>query len=133
MSVLCQGCVGLENCVQRRNCTQFFRLVHCFYDADGVITEVFNADDITATNDKDDATAGINIADETKGTNGYVDMSKAVWTNRGDYYNNTAITLLMIQLHHIFGSKLTAQAHGAGMCMHFDSMLIFIYKLIPQF
>lgn len=58
-----------------------------FYDNSGVITEVFNSDNITATTDMEDATSGVNIADATKGTSVYVDMNKAVWTNRGDYYN----------------------------------------------
>lgn len=62
-----------------------------FYDKCGVITEVFNAEDLSATNDIENSTAGINIADETKGTSVYVDMNKAVWTNRGDYYNNAQI------------------------------------------
>ena len=62
-----------------------------FYDKCGAVTEVFNADNITVTNDKEDATANLNVADLTKGTSVYVDTNKVVWTSRGDYYNNTQI------------------------------------------
>ena len=62
-----------------------------FYNKAGVITEVYNSDEITATNDATES-AGINIADASQGTTVYVDMNRAVWTSLGDYYNNSVIT-----------------------------------------